>query len=361
LVKFKPMNTRLKNGIALSLILQVLLVKWLGRYPELIETYYSNGLYRYLSNFFRWVYGSINFSIGDLLYATLIIISLRYLYIHWKDIRQKPFSFIRDIAVVLSIAYFSFHILWGFNYYRLPVYKTMELNETYSTEDLLDLTEQLVQNTNDIHYQISLNDTLQLETPYSQQEIFTKTTAGYHQLKSQFPFLTYENASIKKSMMSTILSYMGYGGYLNPFTQEAQVNRKIPNFRFPVVTGHEIAHQLGYAAENEANFMGYLATVNNEDPYFKYTALAYALSYCLSEVRNLDENHFKELYAKVNRGIQKDYEELNRFWLSYKNPMEPVFKSLFNTFLKVNNQPQGIQSYSLVVSLLVAYHKENPL
>jgi hypothetical protein len=118
---------------------------------------------------------------------------------------------------------------------------------------------------------------------------------------------------------------------------------------------------MGYAAENEANFIGYLAALNNQDQFIRYTALSYALSYCLAELRNQDEARFKELYCGVHRGVQKDYEELNRFWVSYENPMEPLFKAFYNSFLKANNQTEGIKSYSLVVALLVAYHQDKPL
>ena len=355
------MNTKLKNGIAISILPQILLVKWFGSYPGLVETYYSNGVYTYVSKFFRFLYGWIPFSIGDIIYATLIVIALRYVYLKRKKIKDKPLPFFRDVAMVLSVAYFSFYVLWGFNYFRQPVYKTMGLREQYTKEELMSFTKKLIESTNTVHLAIAAHDTLQASVPYSQAEIFEKTTAGYDTLKTQFPYLTYTNASIKRSLFSTMLTYMGYGGYLNPFTNEAQVNGKIPNFRFPVVTCHEIAHQIGYAAENEANFMGYLAAVNNQDLYFKYAAYTYALSYCLTEIRRSDEAVFKSLYAQINRGIQKDYEELNRFWVSYENPLEPIFKNIFNSFLKANNQPKGIQSYSLVVSLLVAYHSENPL
>lgn len=355
------MNTKLKNGIAISILPQILLVKWFGSYPGLVETYYSNGVYTYISKFFRFLYGWIPFSIGDIIYATLIVIALRYVYLKRKKIKDKPLPFLRDVAMVLSVAYFSFYVLWGFNYYRQPVYKTMGLREQYTKEELISFTEKLIETTNTVHLAIATHDTLQASVPYSQEEIFEKTTAGYDTLNTQFPYLTYTNASIKRSLFSTMLTYMGYGGYLNPFTNEAQVNGKIPNFRFPVVTSHEIGHQMGYAAENEANFIGYLAAVNNQDQYFKYAAYTYALSYCLTEIRRSDEALFKSLYAQINRGIQKDYEELNRFWVSYENPLEPIFKNIFNSFLKANNQPKGIQSYSLVVSLLVAYHSENPL
>ena len=65
---------------------------------------------------------------------------------------------------------------------------------------------------------------------------------------------------------------MGYGGYLNPFTNEAQVNGVTPKFRLPTVSCHEVGHQLGYSAEGATNFIGYLVTSESNDPYFKYSA-----------------------------------------------------------------------------------------
>ena len=39
--------------------------------------------------------------------------------------------------------------------------------------------------------------------------------------------------------------------------------------------------------------------------------------------------------------------------------MEPVFKALFNSYLEVNRQKDGIASYNRIVSLLVAYRRKD--
>jgi len=336
-------------------------VKWLGNYPELIENYYSNGLYPFISSFYRLALGWLPFSLGDLIYGVLIIYAIWHIIRNRNRIRKNLKLFLRDVVVILSVAYFTFHIMWGLNYYRIPLAQTLELKDSYTTNDLLVYTEKLIAKTNKLHYEVT-SDTAQLvEIPYSQKEIFQKTLNGYLDLKTRFPLFSYKNPSLKKSTFSTGLSYMGYGGYLNPFTNEAQVNAKIPNFRFPVITGHEIGHQIGYSAENEVNFIGYLVTATNRDLYFKYAAAAYALSYSLSEVKLKDENKFHELYSRLNGGVQKNYEELNKFWLAYENPLEPVFKSIFNSFLKANNQEEGIKSYGHIVALLVTYDMKYPL
>ncbi|NND80507.1 MAG: DUF3810 domain-containing protein, partial [Maribacter sp.] len=323
--------------------------------------YYSEGIYPWISKFFRILYGWIPFSIGDVFYFILSVLAIWYVIKQWSEIRTYPLRFLRDVLFVLSIVYFTFHLLWGMNYYRQPLAQKFAFNEKHSDDDLIGLVEVLILKTNELQFSITQDTALAVKIPYSKNEIFNKTLIGYENLKNDYPFISYQKPSIKKSIFSTALSYMGYGGYLNPFTHEAQVNGRLPNFRFPVVSGHEIGHQIGYSAENETNFIGYLATIHNTDIYFQYAAYAYALGYGLSDIRRHDEEKFKELYAKMNPGTQNNFKEMADFWQSFENPLEPIFKSIFDTFLKANNQPKGIKSYSAVVSLLVTYHKEHPI
>lgn len=361
MVIFRPMKNRFRNILAFSIFPQIGFILWLRGAPEIVETYYSQGIYPFIASIFRHLYGWIPFSLGDCLYAFLLVTALVYLVRKRRRILEQPLEFLRNAMIVLSVAYFSFHLLWGFNYYRQPLSKMLQLRETYTTNELIALTEQLIARTNALQNDITLNPDQPVIFPYGKEEIMERTLHGYNALKGLFPFLEYHNPSIKKSLYSTLLTYMGYGGYLNPFTNEAQVNRKIPNLTFPVVCGHEIGHQLGYSAENETNFIGYLVTASNEDPYFQYAGYSYAASYCLSEINRKDPELFKSLYGQFNPGVRKNYEAVDAFWKQYENLMEPVFKSVFNNFLKANNQAEGIQSYNRIVSLLVTYHRTHPV
>ncbi|HET8735359.1 MAG TPA: DUF3810 family protein, partial [Pricia sp.] len=59
--------------------------------------------------------------------------------------------------------------------------------------------------------------------------------------------------------------------------------------------------------------------------------------------------------------VQKNYRELYEFNLKFANPFEPIFKSVFSTFLKANQQQEGIKSYSQIVELMVGYHEKFPI
>ncbi|MCL6265367.1 DUF3810 domain-containing protein [Flagellimonas myxillae] len=350
------MRPKVKTIIAVALPVQIVLVKWIGSYPAFVEQYYSEGLYPIISRMLRILFGWIPFSMGDIIYLALFVLAGRYVYRNWKKIKEKPLGFLKDIAVVLSIVYFAFHFLWGMNYYRQPITWKLGIEKEYTKEQLVSFSRYLIQLSNQYQVQLTGDSTKAVKLPYNRKEVFQLTKTGYGQLKEDYPYLEYKNQSLKSSLFSIPLSYMGYGGYLNPFSNEAQINGITPIYRMPTVSGHEVGHQLGYSAEDATNFIGFLVTSKNDDPYFKYTAYSHALGYCLSDLARKDEPTFKKLVEELNPGVKKNYQEVTQFWERYQNPMEPLFKSIFNTFLKANNQEEGIKSYNSVVGLLIGYH-----
>ncbi|RED46076.1 DUF3810 domain-containing protein [Seonamhaeicola aphaedonensis] len=343
--------------LALSLVPQYLLILWLSKKPDFAESFYSNGLYVYISKLFRYTLGWLPFSFGDFVYGFGVIYALRWFFINRKRILKDTRNWVIDVASALAVLYFAFHLFWGFNYYRLPLHKSLNLNNDYNTEQLVNVTKKLIEKSNALHSEITGNDTIKIKLPYSKKEIFRMTPDGYNNLKREFPHLEYHPKSIKKSLFSYPLTYMGFSGYLNPLTNEAQVDGIMPAIKFPTTSAHEMAHQLGYAAENEANFIGFLASIHNDDIYFKYCGYTFGLRYCLNEIYRRDEALFETTVETVNKGILKNYEEVRLFWEAHENPLEPFFKLFYNSYLKANNQSKGMESYSYVVALLVNYFK----
>lgn len=259
-------------------------------------------------------------------------------------------------TAILSIVYFCFYLFWGLNYYRQPLAKNLNYHpQKYTREQLQKVTEHIITELNYFHLEITKNDSLLVENPYQQKEMYTMAIAGYKHLSEDFPQLEYKYPSIKSSLMSLLQTYNGTSGYLNPLTGEAQVNDRIPKTSYPTTTCHEIAHQIGFAAENEANFVGFLAATYNDDVYFKYASYRMAFVYCFSEMRKRDSKKSKELIQLVNKGVLKDFNASNEFWQQYENLFEPIVKKGYNAYLKANKQAKGVQSYNYVVDLLISY------
>lgn len=346
--------------LAISILPQVLIVRVLSHYPEVVETYYSQGLYPFLSKTFRFIFGWIPFSVGDVLIALIILYVLRWFVLNFKWFFKTPKSVIIELFTVISVVYFMFHLLWGFNYYRIPLNKQLGIAIEYSTTDLEEITKKLILSSNSIHLELVKDSSDLIQIPYDFKTIGNKISEGFNLNTKYYPFLKYSPSSQKQSLFSLLQSYMGFSGYLNPLTHEAQVNYYTPANSLPLTLAHEQAHQLGYAAENEANFLAFFTTNNHMDPFIRYASHTFALKYCLNDLYKQNPDEFKRIVATLNSGILKDFKKRQQQWEQFKNRMEPYFKSGYNTYLKVNQQKEGIQSYDHVVALLVNYLK-NPI
>lgn len=355
------MRINKKLALVIFLVVQILFIQIIKNFPEFVEQYYSNGIYIFISKLMRYSFGWIPFSVGDLFYTFAGIYIIRWLILNRKRIYKDTINWLLDVGATVSLAYFAFHILWAYNYYRPALYQTLNIDAEYTTEALVEFTERLIEKSNAIHTQIAPNDSAKVEMPFTKAEVFKRMQNGYVKLSEDYPQFTYQPRSIKKSIYSIPLTYMGFSGYLNPFTNEAQVDGLIPTYKFPTTSCHEAAHQIGYAAENEANFIGCLAAINNEDIYFKYSGYTFGLRHCLMEIFRRDKELYYTMLETVNKGILKNYIEVDEFWKSYENPLEPIFEKTFDSFLKANNQADGMKSYSYVVALLVNYYGDKPL
>ena len=350
-----------KKHLFLTILLpiQIVLVQAAGKHPAIVEHYYSQGIYPIIAAFFRMLFGWIPFSFGDVLLALLLFLFLRFVYKMFKNKFKNWLPKLVQLTAALSLLYGCFYLFWGLNYYRISLAKNLGYNQTeYTTQQLLHTTSKVIEQLNYCHESITQNDTLRVHNPYSSKKMYQMALNGYKNLAHDFPALYYQYPSVKNSLMSGLQSYNGTAGYFNPLTGEAQVNDRIPKTSYPTTTCHEMAHQLGYAAENEANFIGFLAANYNEDVYFKYASYRMAFGYLIQEVRKRDPKTASELWKKIHIGILKDFQNSNQFWKAYQNPFEPWVKKGYNVYLKANKQEKGTASYNYVVDLLISYFEE---
>src|SRR5690606_30653252 len=162
---------------------QILVVKLLSLFPEVIERIYSNGIYVYSSNFFRIVLGSIGFSVGDIIYGIVIV------YLIFKIIKiRKSITLKSSVIGVLkgfSVFYFLFNLMWGLNYYRTPLSEKMNLTYEYTLDDLLSFTDKIIEKSNALHLEIVENDSLIVVNPYTTHEIYEMAQSSYNSLSKK--------------------------------------------------------------------------------------------------------------------------------------------------------------------------------
>lgn len=348
--------------LTLLLVMQWAFIQIIAQFPSFIERYYSNELYFYVSKLLRITFGWLPISIGDIIYIFIAILIIKGIYtsiktkkLHFKNTLYKTGAFV-------SILFFFFNFNWGLNYFRQPISETLNFEKKeYTSNELISFTKQLISKSNEIHYSIAKNDTILIENSLNKEQIKEISPEAYEQLKLKHPQFKFENTSIKNSLFSIPLTYMGFAGYINPITNEAQVNSLIPKNNYPATVCHEIAHQVGIGSESEANFVGYLAAIHSKNAYYNYSGYLMATRYCLGEIYRTEPEQFDILLNLLNKGILKDLKNSQDFWKSYQNWSEKYFKFFYDSFLKANKQKDGIKGYNKMVSLLINYYKREAL
>lgn len=331
----------------------------LSFFSSVIEKLYAEAFYPVFAQTLRFLFGWLPFSLGDLLYSTLIIglVSgfLKYMqYIKPQYLLNQISYNLLKLIQFLLITYIVFQIFWGLNYSRKGIGAQMSLMPaSYSTTELQQLTQWVIMQLNENSKQVG-------EKPPDYSFIRQQASEIYAQASHQYSFLTYKYASIKPSLFAYIGNYMGFTGYYNPFTGEAQVNTTVPHFLLPFITCHEMAHQLGYASEDEASFVAFLAIHSGNKAYFKYSLYFDLYLYTNSELYSRDSAVAIQFSKQLLPKVHKDLLTYKTFWQQYRSKTaEGIFRLLYGNYLKANKQPKGIETYDEIVAWLIAFEKKN--
>lgn len=344
------------------IILLTIGIKWLSFYPEWVEKNYSQGVYPVISKIQRLLFGWIPFSIGDIFYAFLILVVLYKTFQFLRLLFRKKITRSYFIAGLQQLIFFFlflyvvFNLFWGLNYNRSGIAAQLKLEvKPYTITDLDTLTTILESRLNQYADSVDLSKRKSLNR---KKYLFHESFEAYKSTALQFPFLKYTDLSVKPSIYSYIGNYLGFQGYYNPFSGEGQVNTTVPTFLEPFVATHEMAHQIGYAKENEANFVAFLACRSYPSNEFQYSLYFNMYLYAIGELYQRDSVKAKQSQEKLNPQVINDIKELRAFYKQYKNPIEPVIMWFYGHYLKANNQPAGKLTYDEVVLWLIAYYKK---
>lgn len=326
-----------------------------------VENQYSTGFYPAFSRILRYIFGWLPFSMGDVLYGLVICWLIWKIFGGIKMLFNKQASWngfkssLGKALRLLLITYILFNLFWGINYNRVGIAGQLKLSMgKYQPADLKIINGMLVEKVNAAKLAM-VNKSLSYP---SKRELFVKVQDAYKEAEKVYPFLKYQPVSLKPSLWSWLGNYMGFTGYYNPFTAEAQVNTLVPEFLQPFTSCHEVAHQLGYAKEMEANFVGFLSATASKDILLHYSVYLDLFMYSNRNLFATDSVAAKHYRDKLAPAVITDLKEWRAFYQKHRNPVEPVFRWIYGKYLERNQQPQGVLSYDEVTGFIIAYYKK---
>lgn len=336
-------------------------------YPDTIESVYSKGLYKIIVTPLNLISGLLPFSLVELLsvsFVILVVVKLVGLIIKMfrtpSQIKKLLLHSVLNIVVFVSVLYFSFVVVWGLNYQRLPFSQIAGLKVEPATDSELTLVcENLLNQANELRKYVHENNEGVMIIPDGKKGALKRAYKGYENAALVYPEFSGIYSRPKGVVLSEVMSYLGIQGIYSPYTGEPNVNTSITDAPFPFIACHEMAHQRGFAREDEANYLAYIACKYHPDKDFQYSGMLNALIYAGNALYGSDSDSYEKIRNMYSEGIKRDFAAINLYWKKYETPVQDFSSSVNDTYLKANRQDDGVKSYGRMVDLLIAEYKFN--
>lgn len=308
-------------------------------------TWYAHRIYPVLVGVIGRLSGIFAFSVVEICLYLLIFIILVYVVRFFKE----PWRLISRTVFLMGIMLFSYTANCGVNYYAAPfsAYAGLETG-LYTKEELEEMCRFLVEKVNE---NVTADAYVNNRQEWKKEGIQAMGEAAkmYGCLGGFYP-------APKEVACSYILSVQQLCGIYVPFTIEANFNGDMPSYNIPHTICHELSHLKGFMREDEANFIGYLACISSENQAFRYSGYLMGWVYAGNALAKADIKAYMELRQQLDPRAELDLQANNSFWNRYEGKVAEAANQLNDTYLKMNDQTDGVQSYGRAVDLMLAYY-----
>lgn len=334
-------------------------------YPCQVENYYAV-FSREIARLLSLSSDTVSFSLAEFL-VLLFVLGLaagliRSIYRQLAGPKGKnkkgAGAYLINLVILLGVIYFSFIAVWGLNYNRLEFAEIAGLKvEAADQSELEELCRKLIDRANYLRFDLAEDERGVMTIPGGFPRIREEALLGFERVSELYPELGGRYGKAKPVFFSKKMSYTGISGIYFPFTGEANVNIDIPFCLLQATTCHEMAHQRGFAREDEANYIAWIACSANPNPEFKYSGTLLALVHSLDALFTTNPEKASELVQSYNEGVSRDLSDVSEYWKRHQGKAEEIASDINDAYLKSNRQEDGIQSYGRMVDLLLAEQK----
>src|SRR5205085_10875900 len=121
------------------------------------------------------------------------------------------------------------------------------------------------------------------------------------------------------------------------------------------------AHQRGFAREDEANFVGFLACINSTDPFLRYSGYLQAMPRVMNVLATTNQEQYRLLAARISQGARADLQARAAFWQQREDRgLGAIARKSNATYLRANHVRSGIANYDEVTALIINYFINYP-
>jgi len=352
------MNRNKLIWIALG-IFALLLRSLLSHQPELVEQYYSRGLFLAV----RW---SIDYLIGwmpfPLIYLFILVlaiwlfVSLRGFYQKEKNWRQKMQDALFSVLAFIGGAMFFFFFLWGYNYARQPIEKQLSLEvQPLSAKELREelkwVSEKVVDLREELTIQFSDNP-YELQLPKNTEDRLRQSLESWMELRG---FPTTGRVRGRWLYPKGIFLRFSSAGLYFPFTGEGHIDPGLHVLDHPYTLAHELSHGYGFGDEGTCSFLSFIACTESGDTFFAYSAYLNYWITLANNYRRYQPDDYQEIRDLLSDTNKADIEAIFDTLRKYPDIMPRFRNYAYDAYLKSQGIKEGVLNYNRVIMLVRAW------
>jgi hypothetical protein len=248
-------------------------------------------------------------------------------------------------ATIVALVYLWFETAWGFNYSRVPLEASIGYDaRRVDPAAVRALATRAVLETNRGYapgHAAGFPET---------GDIPPGLVAALHEVERRLgrPRATIPGRP-KRTLLAIFLRASGTDGMHAPFMLETLLNPDLTPPERPAVLAHEWAHLAGYAAEDDASFVGLVAALGG-DAAARYSGW---LTLMFEASAQLPREERQRVLSGLEGGPRKDQQAIVARLQSRVEAVQRVSWQTYDQYLKAQGVREGIHSYSRVVQLII--------
>lgn len=263
------------------------------------------------------------------------------------------------VLLTLSVGVLIFVALWGLNYFAPSMESRMGLKERqYTTDELKEATAYYRDMANEWAPEVK-RDERGAMVNYDFYDLAERSAEGFQVLGEEFSCLNGCNDGVKPLLFSKFFAMTGTTGMFIAFTGESTVSTETYPAAVPFTMCHEIGHRMAFAREDEANFAGFLACIENDAPEFRYSGYYMAFIYCYNALYKVDAGAAESMWYGADEYLAADCNASAKHYEERKSDtLSAVTDVVYDNYLQSFDVESGVQSYGEVADLLLAWYFE---
>ena len=366
--KFKANTKVVRFLICLTTIFNILAI-----ISSNFAEFYRKYIFLNISIIFARISGLFPFSIGEIMIVLAIILAILLVFVvvlgffKCKVLKKIRKIYLRITVYILLFVYMSETFNCFIMYHTKTIESEMLKEYKDDSDTIIDDNEKLlltynevVRNLNELSVKLKRDENGDLISDFTYEEC----KKALRNISDEYECLSGYYPNPKKIHFSNIMSQQYLAGIYFPFSMEANYNALMYCANNPSTICHELSHLKGYIREDEANFIAFVACINSDNDFIRYSGYLQVLWYLEDDLYKYLPDEYWERVIYPNDYVMEDdiflkqevMEEVEEEAIISTETLSEATDVFIDTNLKMNGIESGYDNYSEVVKLIVLYY-----